>query len=195
MKRLVIAIDCDDVLVKTTPYFVNAYNALHGTKGTLADARNVSPEIWGVGEQEILDRWAALTKTEEYKLLQPDAEVVAVLRALAKDHELHLVTARKEEEREFTQAMLDRELRGVFNSMEFVGWEGSKGQICQRLRTDVLIDDNASHLHDALECGLPSGGALLFGDYDWNKDERSHNALVHCHDWTAVKRVIDRIAQ
>lgn len=195
MKRLVIAIDCDDVLVQTKEYFVRMYNALHGTHVTLEDTRNLNREIWEADEKEILRRWAALAETDEYKLLKPDSEVVTVLKKLAVHHELHLITARKEEERAFTQEMLDHELKGTFTSMEFVGWKGSKGQVCKRIKADVLIDDTASHLHDALECGLPSGGALLFGDYDWNRHASSHNALVHCHDWLAVQQVINKIAR
>lgn len=195
MERLVIAIDCDDVLVQTKEYFVRTYNALHGTHVTLEDTRNLNREIWAADEKEILRRWAALTETDDYKLLKPGPEVVAILKELAADHELHLITARKEEERAFTQEMLDHELKGVFTSMEFVGWKGSKGQVCKRIKADVLIDDTASHLHDALECGLPSGGALLFGDYDWNRHASLHDDLIHCHDWLAVKRVIDRIAK
>ncbi len=195
MKRLVIAVDCDDVLVRTTPYFVDAYNVQYGTAVKYSDAHGIDPVAWEADQQEVLSRWASLTETDAYKQLQPDPEEAAILRELALQHELHLITARKEEERAFTQSMLDRELSGVFTSMEFVGWGGSKGQVCQRIHADVLIDDNVSHLHDALAHGLPAGGAIAFGDYEWNKAETNHKDLVHCHDWVAVKKVIDRIAQ
>lgn len=195
MRRLVIAVDCDDVLVRTTPFFVTAYNEKYGTEVTLADALNVDPNIWGADEGTILARWAALAEEDAYKLLTPDPQEVQVLHKLAEQHELHLVTARKPEERELTQALLDRELPGVFTSMEFVGWTGSKGEVCERIGADVLIDDNASHLHDALSHGLPSGGALLFGDYPWNEEGNDHSDLKHCFDWASVKNVIDTIAE
>jgi len=195
MKRLVIAGDCDDVLVRTTPFFVNAYNEKYGTNVLLADARDGTAPSWGgLDDAVIIKRWEQLMETDGYKGLRPDPLEVLLLHELANHHELHLVTARKEHEREFTRTMLDTALEGVFTSMEFVGWEGSKGEVCKRLGADVLIDDNASHLHDALAYGLPVGGAILFGDYSWNSTSHMHDELVHCLDWPGVKKVIDEIA-
>lgn len=195
MKRLVIAVDCDDVLVRTTPFFVNTYNEKYGTTATLADSQNVDPEIWGADETTIVERWAALTEEEEYKLLAPDSEEVKILHQLAEQHELHLITARKPEEREFTQALLESELPGVFTSMEFVGWTGSKGEVCERIGAHILIDDNSKHLHDALSHGILSNGAILFGDYPWNKADSFHAGVTSCPDWLSVKQAIDKIAE
>jgi 5'(3')-deoxyribonucleotidase len=194
VRRLVIAVDCDDVLVSTTPFLVDAYNKTYGTNAGLAQARDASAEVWGDEEDVVLRNWAALCETDEYKSLSPDPREATILRELAKHHELHLITARKPEERAFTQQMLDRELKGVFSSMEFVGWTGSKGEVCKRLGADVLIDDNAGHLHDAIEQGMPKDGAILFGDYPWNEADNSHEDLTHCFDWDAVKNVIDELA-
>ena len=195
MRRLVIAVDCDDVLVQTTPFFVNAYNETYGTSVPLADARDGSSPAWGgLADEVIIERWGRLVQTEGYKNLQPDPLEALVLHELAKHHELHLVTARKENERQFTQEMLDRELAGVFTSMEFVGWGGSKGEVCKRIGADVLIDDSANHLYDALDQGLPAGGAILFGDYPWNSADHGHDKLVHCLDWSNVKAAVDAVA-
>lgn len=194
MRRLVIAVDCDDVLVRTTPFFVETYNRLYGTNATLEQAHDSSFEIWQADEELQLERWADMIHADGYRELGIDPTEATVLRELAKHHELHLVTARKEHEREFTQELLDRELPGVFTSMEFVGWYGSKGEVCRRIGADVLIDDNARHLHDALATGLPAGGALLFGDYPWNVDSSTHDDLVHCLDWPSVQKTIDQLA-
>lgn len=194
MKHLVIAVDCDDVLIPTTPWFVDRYNKVYKTNVTLADAHTDSDVIWGATHDEMLQRFAQMMETDDYKKLGPSSEEVAVLQELARHHELHLVTARQEPERAATQAVLDRDLPGVFTSMEFVGWQGSKGDICKRIGADVLVDDNARHLHNAIEQGLPVGGALLFGTYPWNTDDATHANLIQCSAWSDVKKVIDKIA-
>ena len=94
MKRLVIAVDCDDVLVSTSPYFVDTYNNTYGTSGTLEYAHSPDPSVWGASEEVIVERWFGMTRTDGYKGLSPDPYEVKVLRNLAKIHELHLVTAR-----------------------------------------------------------------------------------------------------
>lgn len=195
IKSLIIAVDCDDVLVPTTPFFVDAYNKLYGTNVPLDQAHISSDEFWQADEALIGERLAELTLTQDYKELGPSPVEVSVLKELARHHELHLVTARKEVERAFTQSMLDRDLSGVFTSMEFVGWGGSKGEVCKRLGADVLIDDNARHLHDAIAEGLPKNGAILFGNYPWNSNDSKHDDLTHCHNWPEVANVVQSLAQ
>lgn len=194
MRRLVIAVDCDDVLVRTTPYFVSAYNQKYGTNVPLNDAHIMSEELWGADTEEVVRRIGDLVFTDEYKALGTSPEETEVLKELSKHHDLHLVTARKEEERETTKAMLDRDLPGVFTSLDLVGWQGSKGEVCKRIGADVLIDDNARHLHNAIEHGLPKNGAILFGDYPWNKVDSTHQDLTYCLDWFSVQKVIENLA-
>lgn len=193
MKRLVIAVDCDDVLVVTTPFFVDSYNARYGTSVQLAEAHGDT--AWGVERPILEERLGELLATDEYRELAPSEETITVLRALAKDHELHVVTARREGEAERTQRMLDTFLPGIFMSLEHVGWHGSKGEVCQRIGASVLIDDSPRHLYNALELGLPAEGAILFGDYPWVDTTGVHEDIRRCADWRSVKEVIDQLAR
>lgn len=193
MKRLVIAVDCDDVLVATTPYFVEAYNTLYGTSVALAQAHSGGEKVWQADLDLLNDRLRGLMEAEAYSLLKPSREAIEVLQRLSARHELHVVTARREEERELTQRMLDTVLPGVFTSMDLVGWKGSKGDVCQRIGASILIDDSARHLHDAIDKGLSKKGALLFGEYPWNA-EHSGGDLLHCRTWHDVEAAVHKVA-
>lgn len=194
MKRLVIAIDCDDVLVATTPFFIEAYNKKYGTSIQLSEVNSESFDVWQADAEEIGRRLGELMETDEYQLLAPTTHEIEALRELAQYHELHLVTARKELEREMTQAMLDRELAGVFTSMQFVGWTGSKGEVCKQLGAHMLIDDNVRHLHDAMKNGIPSSGVVLYGDYAWNTPDDKSSEILRCATWADVKLVVEALA-
>jgi 5'(3')-deoxyribonucleotidase len=189
MRKFVIAVDCDDVLVRTSPFFVSAYNRTFGTSVTL-DGAHTHDERWQADRDTFEARLAELMKTDEYKALSPSNEEAQVLKRLAKDHELHVITARRPHERELTQAMLDTYIPGVFQSLELVGFAGSKGSVTERLKADMLIDDNVHHLEDAVEHGLPHDGAILFGDYPWNVDNSSN--FTRCHTWEEVEKEVDR---
>ena len=128
MRQLVIAVDCDDVLVPSTQKIVALYNQQYGTSVPFDDA-------------------------------------IRCCRELARNHELHLVTARPGRIMHTTLAMLEKYFPGVFTEIEHVGLDGSKGEVCQRLKADVLIDDNYKHLVSARECGVDS--LVWFGDYPW----------------------------
>ena len=195
MRRLTIAVDCDDVLAATTPFFINEYNKAYNTNVQLSQAHAMTEDVWGAPADEVITRIDAFMNTDAYKQLGPTAEEILVLKDLAQNHSLHLVTARKETERELTQAMLDRDLKDIFVSIDLVGWQGSKGEVCARIGADVLIDDSARHLHDAIKNGLSKDGAILFGGYAWNAADSDHEDLTTCSDWPEVKRVIDTLAE
>lgn len=195
-KQLVIAVDCDDVLVATTPYFINAYNALYGTSVALKDSHTTDDyKIWDANRELQVQRLDELTRTEEYKALGPTADESEILNRLAEYHELHLITARRPDEYELTEAMINRDLPDVFESLEFVGWTGSKGEVCKRIGADILIDDSIRHLHDALTWGLPKGHAILFGDYPWNDvDPATLKGIRRCLTWQEVEEAVSEIA-
>ncbi len=195
MKRLVIAVDCDDVLVSTTQYFIDAYNKAHGTSIPIDKAHDESHESWEADRELQVARLDALMRTEEFSKLGPGPAEAKIIREISKKHALHLVTARKEEEHELTQAMIERDLPEVFMSLDFVGWTGSKGEVCKRIGADVLIDDSVRHLNDAIKNGLPKHGAILFGNYEWNKNSDVDNDLKRCHSWDEVLEYINELSQ
>ena len=189
MRRLIIAVDCDDVLVRTSPFFVDAYNQKYGTNVTL-DRAHDNDDVWGVDRPTLEARLADLMETDGYKELSPAEDEIKVLKRLSKLHELHVITARRPHERELTQLMLDAYLPGVFVSLELVGFTGSKGEVTERLHADVLVDDNLRHLEDAIRHGLPREGAILFGDYAWNTSATTD--LARSNTWDEVEKEIER---
>lgn len=189
MRRLVIAIDCDDVLIPSQEFLVDTYNHLYGTSVELGqDFEEI--DAWGVGYDEVMRRCGEIARTDRFKNLEPDPEAVETINRLATVHELHLVTARQEKEQAFTKIALDKVLPEAFVAMEFIGWKGSKGDVCARIGADVLIDDSLGHLYDAIQKGLWSEGAILFGDYPWQASELGRELIKRCRDWSAVEREV-----
>lgn len=192
---MIIAIDCDDVLIETTEYIVDVYNQQYDTSVALDKSHDQNNEQWRVPDGTLLiQRFNEIQSTEAYARLVPMPEALRVVKQLARDHELHLVTARDGSIEAITEAMLDEYLPGCFTSMEHVGRDRSKGEVCQLLKADILIDDSIRNLLSALEYGLPAGGALHFGEYAWNRVEPLPEGVVTCFDWEAVEREVERIA-
>jgi 5'(3')-deoxyribonucleotidase len=193
--KLVIAIDCDDVLIASTEYLVEAYNKQYGTQVTLARAHESDNEEWNAPDSKVvLDRLSQIQMTEQYGLLQPSPEAVAAVRSLAKHHELHLITARDQSVEAVTMSMLNTYLKDCFTTIEHVGHGRPKGEVCRQLGADILVDDNVKHLLSALECGMRPGQALHFGAYPWNDHATLPAGVVQCNDWSSVVAEVDKIA-
>ncbi len=196
-RRLIMAIDCDDVLIPTTPYLVDEYNKLYNTHVTIEGSHESGSTAWGSNDKKvILKRLTDIQASKEYATLEPFDDAISVVRRLATRHELHLVTARDEEITHVTMTMLDNYLYGCFASVEHVGDGGlSKGEVCKRLGADILIDDNAKHLVSALEHGINPGSALHFGDYPWNRTKLTPKGVVRCDNWDEVEQKVGEIAK
>lgn len=191
MQKLVIAIDCDDVLVPSTETIVDLYNKRFGTNVTYARAHQSGNEEWGASRDETERRIHEVQLSDEYAEIIPFPEAVSSVRQLAEaGHELHMVTARDSKLLRVTETMLEKYFDdGVLTTLEHVGFGGTKGDICKKLGADVLIDDNLKHLEYAAGCGV--GLLLWFGRYPWQGDTGTTTVgIKRCGDWREVTEEI-----
>lgn len=207
MRRLVIAIDYDDVLCDTIAQVVNDYNREYGASVGLEHIYTDSSETlraFGVSNlQEAIQRLHKIYRRENYYqrlALIPGAQ--DAVKRLADRHELHLITGRQSFLEEATNQTLQRDFPGAFKSVEHTNYYSdenekdavsrSKGEVCASIGVDVLIDDHADHIHSAFNHGLKQG--IIFGDYPWNEKVQLLEGMVRCIDWAAVEKEIERIA-
>lgn len=192
MKRLTIAVDCDDVLVPSTEFIVDRYNELYGTRVSLAGAHTSQNPAWEASREEAIERVHAIQHSIEYGGLAPYTQAVEACQRLSRRYDLHLVTARPASILAVTSQMLERYFPGVFKEIMHIGPDGDKGTICQALAADVLIDDNIKHLQSARDCAVTS--CVWYGDYPWQQPSSDTQWALRCRDWGVVEREIERIA-
>ena len=197
MKRLSLAIDCDDVLTPTAEWVIETYNSVYGAAVTLKDFYSTDPKIWKAStHEEAAARVGALLKLPEYARLRPFDDATRVIPKLAEVHALHLVTGRAVYLEPITLTMLDTYFPLCFQSINHTGYfEGEKkgkGEICAELGIDVLVDDHMVHLNDVREIGLKE--VILFGNYPWNQIGLLPFGVERCVTWGDVEREVERIA-
>ena len=192
MKSLVLAIDCDDVLIASVERIVDEYNDRFQTNVQLEGAFIPANPDWGAEREVVHQRILEIQSSDAYSKTPPFESAVSVVKSLAKMHELHLVTARTEALMPVTHAMLDKYFDGAFTSVEHVGHDTSKGEVCRRIGADVIIDDNYKHLVEADEHGIEH--VIWFGDYPWQADQKHILQNVRrCHTWFDVEENIREI--
>ena len=62
----------------------------------------------------------------------------------------------------------------------------------EKIGADVLIDDQLKHCLAVVETGRR---ALLFGDYNWNRQTVLPAGVERVVDWVEVEKAIERIAE
>ncbi len=208
MKRLVIAVDCDDVLTDTLPQVVKDFNETYGTQVELkhmyVDHSQVA-EVFGASTgQEAIQRFHAIYRRPGYyEALQPIEGAVDAIKELAQYHELHVVTGRQSFLETATQYTLDKYFPGMFKSVEHTNYykddndtkaiHRSKAEVCLQIGADILIDDHVVHGEDVLEAGVKE--VILFGDYPWNKRDKLVPGMVHCKNWQEALSQVRKISE
>lgn len=207
-RRLVIAIDCDDVLMPTAQAILDDYNERFGTHVGFEhfyDTTDLSLDIWGVkSRDEAIERVAQFLHSERHDNIMPDAEAIRAIPLLAAQHELHLVSGRMDSLKPATERMLRTHFPGFFKSIEHTNFitplgskviRRSKGDLCKAINAinaDILIDDHPHHGNSALAADI--GRVILFGDYAWNRSGVLPNSMVRCKDWSKVIEEVEMYA-
>jgi len=204
-KRLVIAVDCDDVLVPTARHIIDDYNERFGTQMGFEhfyDTTDASLDVWGVTTRnEAIERVAEFLHTDKHAQIVPEADAIAAIRLLAEDHELHLVSGRVDTLKPVTEHMLQTYFPDCFQTIEHTNFiaplstkvvRRSKGDICRSIGAHMLIDDHPHHTANALSANIDR--VILFGDYDWNRSEAEHEKMIRCKDWSSVLQEVSLYA-
>lgn len=198
MKRLVIAIDCDDVLIPTAPEIIKAYNHEYGTTLDVADFYSRDPSKWGVDDiAQASARVGKYLLSDAHAAIAPTDEAVRAVSHLAKHHELHLVTGRSRALRQLTVAMVEKYFSDCFASIELTDFyddahRRTKGDVCQSIGADILVDDHLEHIESVLAVGMKE--VIVFGEYPWNQSSTMPQGAKRCKDWVEVTAEVDKLA-
>lgn len=202
MRRLTIAIDCDDVLAENAVGFISFSNERWGTSLSVDDYNEHWAEMWGVDNKEVERRAAEFHESSAMRGYGHIGGALDVLNRLSDRHHLVITTSRRLQMRSDTLAWIDEHFPGIFSSsaVYFAGiWDEvssnshrmTKGELISQINADVLIDDQLKHCMAVAESGRR---ALLFGDYQWNKLDKLPDRVNRCVSWLEVEREIERIA-
>jgi 5'(3')-deoxyribonucleotidase len=204
-RRLVIAIDCDDVLIPTSLATIDHYNHKYGTNLQPVDFYGPATiGTWGTNDDDVaIGRVNEYTQSAEgFIKLVPFPEAILAVKALALKHELHLVSGRSGFLESVTNKMVAEYFPNCFKSIEHTNYMSlstsehkrrTKGEVCLQLGADLLIDDHIAHSENVIKHGVKR--AILFGDYPWNQHDVLLDGIVHCVDWDSTVMEIEKIAR
>ena len=190
MKKPVIAVDIDEVLVPHNEALATMHNRVFGTNHSVDDYHDDWPRLWGVDRDEAESRAKIWHSSEDWEKrhqeLIPGA--IDVLKKLKREYKLIVITGRAKHVEAFTRTWLIKHFPTVFDEVHFLGiWEEGRGktkaEISKKLKVDYLVEDS---LDQSLKCAEAGIKVLLFGDYAWNKAENLPNGITRVKDWTAV---------
>lgn len=203
MRRLTIAIDCDDVLAENAAGFVAFSNERWGTSLTVENYDEHWAKMWGVDNHEVERRAQEFSESRAMRGYGHIGGALESLQRLASQHHLIIATSRRLQMRSDTLAWINEHFPDIFSSsaVYFAGiWDEvrpdshamTKAEMVGQINADVLIDDQLKHCLAVAESGRH---ALLFGDYSWNQHDGLPDRVSRCINWLEVEKQIERIAK
>ena len=189
-----IALDLDEVLVPMlsplTSHYEKQYNRKVKTPLSKATEYNFAT-IFDITPREAQWLVYSFYSSDEHKKITPlpgTKETVLLWKSLGYD--LYIVTSRQVYSRKYTYDLVTRNFgKDVFNdiiycnSHSLLGDKIEKGDVCNAIGADMLIDDNISNLRNLPEF---THGVLFTGPkdspYPWAQCEQQDQQLVRRED-------------
>jgi len=193
-----IAIDLDEVLGEVVGELLKWHNETKETRWTLGEVTKYRfSDCFDITRDEeketVLEFWAS-GRLKNLPVVAGAREAVA---ELARNHQLFVVTARVEKLRDVTQNWLDRYFPNMFQKVVFANQYMSdevglaKGDICQELGCEVLIDDNTTNI----ESGWNKSLKLIIFNRPWNIYHRLPPSVMRVNNWNEIVQAINKIAK
>ncbi len=194
MKRRVIGLDFDDVLMELHEPLFAYHNLNYGTK--LDKDSATTYDIWDIfkcereeAEQRIVDFY----HSEHHHKASPVLGGPEAIKRLSQDNSLVIITSRPEFIQERTLEWLERHYPKVFDHVCFTNifrGEGAvkknKSKACEELGVDIFVDDNLDNAHDVASNGRP----VLLLDAPWNRNVDLLSNITRVYDWEHILKVL-----
>lgn len=188
-----IGIDLDEVLCEFLRGMIEFHNKKEKTSFVFDDFFSYSFwEVWGGSKEDTIKEVYEFHESDLFKNLIPVRGAVEAVKSLSGNHELFIITARQYSAKKETLNWLSKYFEDCFNDVIFVnhlaleGTPRSKGDVCDELNIDVMIEDSGVYAEDCLR---GSRRVFLFNK-PWNKKKVSER-IVRVNSWDEVVRLIE----
>ncbi len=189
-----IGIDVDDVLCQTGKSFIKYHNEKYGTE--LGEDQFYNRDLLSVyGEtREEATRRVLDYLCKNISRLEVVSGAKEGVERLKKNHELVIVTGRRNDMLTKTKEWIENNFQDTFSeiiatNLHFVNGGVDKGEICQEAGIDLIVDDYQGYIIECHRAGIP---AILF-EQPWSKSFKIPGDCWRAKNWKEVKEIINEI--
>ena len=187
-----IGIDFDDVIYGFNRQYCVFHNEKYGTNKRFEDVVTYDlDKIWGISPEECVVRVNEFYDSKYHGEAEPVPGSVDAVRRLAIDHELHLITSRRDGVKPQTISWLEKHFPNVFTGLHFtnqfggIGNKKLKSEVCREIGASLMIEDALKYANEVASAGIP----VLLLEVPWNRGE-TKPLVTRVHSW---KDVVDHV--
>jgi 5'(3')-deoxyribonucleotidase len=201
MKKPVIAVDIDDVLVDTAAKLLDDYNRKYGTSLTKHHYYKKDVEPLGVTDYAIAaERLAKYHTSPDFLEAHPIPDAIDVIQRLSPHFEFIGVTSRPETIAEPTRAWAKQHFGDAISKIIFTSFVMAaekdqtpltKAIACKEIGAVFMIKDHLGHALPVSELGVK----VFLIDQLWNQHDALPENVIRTSGWSDVeKHLLDHLA-
>jgi len=198
MKRPVIAVDIDDVLVDSAASILGDYNKKYGTSLTKNHYYSKDIKVLEVEHYDIAaERFGKYIASKEYTDMPPISGAVSAINRLSSRYDFVGVTSRPEFIAEATNKWLKKHfksgiIKAIYTSfvMGSVSQQSSiltKAGVCQELGASYMIEDHLGHVLPVSELDI----TVFLIDQPWNQAGALPKNVIRVKNWLEIEKYLD----
>jgi len=193
---MIIAFDCDDVLVDYVQGLVDFTNNVLGIKRVMEDMTEYSfDKFWGCSIEEAISRVDRFHRTQRFRELEPILGAIEGVRKLkSMGHDLVVISSRPDYTLRDTFNNLRKHYGNAFSRIYFSKnpytgrGDKDKRDFCKELDVKMLVEDNLVY---AIECAEVCDVLLL--NTHWNQTNELPNRVKRVSSWEEIVDEIEKI--
>jgi len=188
VKKLKIGIDLDDVVFDFISLVLKKYKEIFEKEILFEEVSSFYfSRVFNLSQEEVDLFFKKILIKESVENLELCEFAKEIILELSNFHEIYFITSRVEA-REGTLESLEKhfseiDFELIFSSNPYCKNKGkTKGEICNELGIDFMIEDSKEHAEICAENGIKT--FLL--EKPWNKDCREHEDIIKVKDWNEI---------
>ena len=185
-----IGVDIDEVLAELNKKLITYMNTQHNYSCSYDDLKEYSlNKCFNVSEKEFDHVYFSFFESPDVESIEPVDNSVNIIKDIAKEHEIIIITARQSFHEKQTTEWLEKYYPGIFKEIYFTNQdeEGSKGDIALKHNIDLHIDDAIHNCNTVTEKGIP---CLLF-NRPWNQETLNPN-ITRVNSWEEIAHTLQK---
>jgi uncharacterized HAD superfamily protein len=192
---MTIAIDIDEVLSKLMPKFLEFYNKIHKTSFSYEKFYSYDwNKMLGITNEKKCEIYGSFCDLGNLKRLDTIEGSVAGVKQIKERHKLVIITNRAVTLKNDTEHWLAKHFSGCFTKVIYTRKKlnhpaKSKQEICQRIKADIMIEDDPYCLKDLANSKIK----LLLFNHPWNQNVNMANNIVRVHSWEQIVEEVNKI--
>lgn len=181
-----IGVDLDEVVAKLVPKLIKFLNTKYDKNIKETDIiRYDFGYLYGLSKPDFYKEIQQFYISKDFRNIKPVKGSQSSITRLTSDHWLFAITARPPSTKFETNLWLDKYFHNKFVNVIYT--DGSaKGDICNNLGIDYLIDDHINYINEACSKGVK----CLLMQRTWNKNSTVPKNAKVVKDWKEIERLL-----